>query len=226
MTGVCQNLRSQFVKASLVIIFLILAVQSASAWSGKVVKVADGDTITVRRDRTQIRIRLHGIDTPERKQAFGKKAKQFTARLTSGKTVEVERTDTDKYGRTVALISVGGINVNEALIESGFAWVYRKYCKQAYCRDWLQLEQHARTVRIGLWRDKNPIPPWEWRKKQRENPKAAAVGGLFHGNIKSHVFHRSSCRHFNCKNCTAGFDSQQEALRAGYRPHRECVKDN
>ena len=132
-------------------------------WSGVVVGVTDGDTITVLHGGRGEKIRLYGIDTPEKGQAFGKKAKQFTSQMVYSKTVEVQPKDTDRYGRTVALINVGGQSLNEALIKDGFAWVYRKYCKETFCEDWLNFEIIARYGKIGLWSEPNPIPPWEFR---------------------------------------------------------------
>ena len=136
-------------------------------WSGLVVGISDGDTITVLHEGKGEKIRLYGIDTPEKGQAFGKKAKQFTSKMVYGKTVEVEAKDTDRYGRTVALINVGGQSVNEELIKNGYAWVYRKYCVESFCEDWLNFEIIARYGKIGLWSEPNPIPPWEYRKNQR-----------------------------------------------------------
>jgi endonuclease YncB( thermonuclease family) len=132
-------------------------------WSGMVVGVSDGDTITVLHEGKGEKIRLYGIDAPEKGQAFSKRAKQFTSQMVYGKTVEVETKETDRYGRSVVLISVDGQSLNEALIKNGFAWVYRKYCKETFCEDWLDLEIVARYGKIGLWGDPNPIPPWEFR---------------------------------------------------------------
>lgn len=117
------------------LLIVILAPSHLHAWSGKVVGVSDGDTIKVLRNNQQVRIRLHGIDTPEGAQTFGKQAKWFAANLTAGKIVEIEKTDTDNYGRTVALATVDGINVNREIVAAGYGWVYRKYCEQRYCRD-------------------------------------------------------------------------------------------
>jgi endonuclease YncB( thermonuclease family) len=138
-------------------------------WSGMVVGVSDGDTITVLHDGKGVKIRLYGIDTPEKRQAFGKKAKQFTSGMVHGKTVEVEIKDTDRYGRSVALIYVDDQSLNEALVKNGLAWVYRKYCKEAFCEDWLNLEIVARYGKIGLWSEPNPIPPWEFRHGKAKN---------------------------------------------------------
>jgi micrococcal nuclease len=136
---------------------------------GKVVRVADGDTITVlTQERQEIKIRLAGIDTPEKRQAFGQKAKQFTSSIVAGKNVTVDGKTTDRYGRTVGMVFVNGgkISVNEQIVAEGYGWVYRQYCKYDFCYDWLKLEEKARKARMGLWADPNPTPPWEWRRQQ------------------------------------------------------------
>ena len=210
---------------------------NAQTITGKVISVADGDTITILDEgKQQTKIRLYGIDTPEKAQAFGKKAKKFTASLTAGKQANVTVYDTDRYGRSVGVVFVNGINVNEEIIKNGYAWQYRKYCKASFCSDWLKLEEHARSFAFGLWDESNPQPPWDWRKFKRgkntkksyvpsTSPTPATSGtGSYHGNRKSHVFHGPSCRHYNCKNCTKRFKSIREATSAGYRPHNQCVE--
>jgi micrococcal nuclease len=132
-----------------------------------VVGVSDGDTITVLHDGKGEKIRLFGIDTPKKGQAFGNKAKQFTSQMVYGKTVEVKTKDIDRYGRTVALIDVNGQSLNEELIKNGFAWVYRKYCIETFCEDWFNFEIAARYGKIGIWSESNPIPPWEFRHGDR-----------------------------------------------------------
>jgi micrococcal nuclease len=136
------------------------------SWSGEVVGVADGDTITALNNGKGERIRLYGIDTPEKRQAFGKKAKQFTSDMVYGKTVEVKIKDIDRYGRTVALVNVDGESLNEALVKAGYAWVYQRYCKESFCKDWLSFEGVARYGKIGLWSDPDPEPPWDFRRKK------------------------------------------------------------
>lgn len=140
------------------------------AWSGKVVSVTDGDTIQVLEPgREMTKVRLFGIDTPEKAQAFGQKAKQFTADMVAGKTVDVETVTKDRYGRTVGIVAVDGKCLNEELVRSGYAWEYRQYCKrQPQCTEWIELEKNAQQRKIGLWQDMNPIPPWEWRKEKRK----------------------------------------------------------
>ncbi len=139
--------------------------------------------------------------------------------MVAGKVVDVKQTDTDKYGRTVAVITVNEKNLNESLVASGFAWVYRKYCKQSYCDDWLRLEANARQNQLGLWRDPQAMAPWEWRHKDEDR----GIGETgFHGNTSSHVFHKPGCKHYKCRNCTVKFKTRDAAVSAGYRPCGIC----
>ncbi|MFT5729257.1 MAG: micrococcal nuclease [Desulforhopalus sp.] len=223
--------RLSFRSGLICLLFLIASFPLQSyALTGKVVSVADGDTITILdSSNKQHKIRLYGIDTPEKKQTFGKAAKKYTSRLTYKKLATVKVYDTDRYGRTVGVVKVGGTNVNESLIKAGLAWQYKKYFKEKFCRSWLQLEKKAKASSIGLWKDKDPVPPWQWRKGKRNTShvkktsgKYAASPGGFHGNVKSHVFHSPSCRHYNCKNCTDTFLNKGTALKAGYRACGMC----
>lgn len=211
------------------ILVLLLIPRVTVAWEGKVVEIADGDTITVLQDRKQVKIRLYGIDTPEKGQAFGKAAKKYTSSLVARKTIKIIPYDTDKYERTVGVVLVDGMNVNQSLISAGLAWQYRKYCKASFCDGWLGLEKHARNSGIGLWKDKSPQPPWEWRSEKRNGGSGKSdnvVGGvgIYHGNKKSHLLHSSSCQYYNCKNCTVVFQSADDAVSAGYKAHKQCVK--
>jgi micrococcal nuclease len=138
-------------------------------WSGKVVGVIDGDSITVLHDGRQEQIRLWGIDCPEKGQDFGTKAKQATSVLVFAKTVEVEPVTTDRYGRTVALVRVGDTLVNEELIRQGLAWVYIRYCDRAICQEWKKLEAEAREKKRGLWSMPKPVAPWEFRRQRRNS---------------------------------------------------------
>lgn len=146
---------------------LIPTVVLAESFSGKVVKASDGDTISVmHRGRAQ-RIRLHGIDTPEKGQAFGNRAKKFTSDLVFGRIVTVQVVDMDRYGRIVGeVILADGRSLNRELVRAGLAWWYREYSKD---KSLGELEERARTARRGLWIDPNPIPPWEFRKKKVGN---------------------------------------------------------
>jgi endonuclease YncB( thermonuclease family) len=134
-------------------------------FSGRVVGVTDGDTIKVMHDGKAEKIRLHGIDCPEKTQPFGTKAKQFTSAMVFGKDVTIHLTDTDKYGRTVGdVILPDGRVLNRELIAAGLAWWYRKYSKDASLE---RLEEEARSAKRGLWADPDSVPPWCWRKQQK-----------------------------------------------------------
>ena len=140
-----------------------------SIWSGMVVSVADGDTIVVLHEGKGEEIELYGIDAPDIGQAFNKRAEQFSSDMVYGKTVEVKTKDKDQYGRTVGIVTVDGKSLNEALIKNGLAWVYRIYCKEPFCENWIDLEVVARYGKIGLWSEPNLIPPWEFRHGKGEN---------------------------------------------------------
>ncbi|WP_244432512.1 thermonuclease family protein [Desulfocurvibacter africanus] len=140
------------------------------ALPAKVIKVSDGDTLTVlTEDKRQVRVRLFGIDCPEKKQAYGSRATEFTREMAALQDVDVQELDVDRYGRIIGRITLeDGRVLNAEIVAHGWAWVYRAYCKMAECTAWLQLEARARQQRIGLWQGKDPVPPWEWRKARRE----------------------------------------------------------
>jgi len=137
----------------------------AESFSGKVVGVSDGDTISVMCDGEAVKVRLSGIDCPEKKQAYGERAKQFTSDLAFGKTVTVSYSKKDRYGRVLGVVELpGGRVLNEELLRAGYAWHYTRYSKD---RTLAELEEEARKARRGLWRDPDPVPPWEFRKAKR-----------------------------------------------------------
>ena len=150
-----------------VILLIVIWPFAAHAWMAKVVSVTDGDTIKVYTvDQGQVKIRLYGIDTPEKGQPYGKAAGKYLASLIAGAIVEVETVTTDRYGRTVGIVWDDDTNINQQMVQAGYAWVYRKYCDRPFCSEWLELEGKARSSRIGLWKESNPVPPWEWRRKK------------------------------------------------------------
>ena len=141
--------------------------QSAGQFTGSVISVSDGDTISVLESgKQQVKIRLYGIDCPESGQAFGMRAKQATSDAVFGKQVVVQPIDTDHYGRTVAIVGIpGGKSLNERLVRDGLAWVYSQHCtREDICEPLRKLEKAARISKRGLWSDKAPVPPWEWKK--------------------------------------------------------------
>jgi micrococcal nuclease len=130
------------------------------------VGITDGDTIRVMHSGKAERIRLNGIDYPERRQAFATRAKEFTSSLAFGKEVTVKVKDKDRYGRTVAdVILPDGKSLNHELVKAGYAWGYRKDAPHDRELEWL--EKYAREDRRGLWSDPHAIPPWEYRTLRR-----------------------------------------------------------
>ena len=159
-----------------ILAFLLLTSLPARAWTGVVVRVLDGDTVTVCNDAgDSVKIRLHGVDAPEgpgspwKAQPYSRLATNFLkALLPIGSLVFVIDMGYDKYDRTVAAIvsRPSGAVVQEELLKAGMVWVYEKYCTD--CRQWKALQEEARKERRGLWNWDDPVPPWEWRDKARQ----------------------------------------------------------
>jgi len=139
--------------------------------TGRVVGVADGDTVTVLdASNTQHKIRLSGIDAPEKKQPFGMRSKQSLSDLLFDKQVTVETDKKDKYGREIGKILLTGQDVNLEQVSRGFAWHYKTYEREQSANDrklYDFAEQGARAGRRGLWADADPVPPWEFRHSKR-----------------------------------------------------------
>jgi len=203
----------------------LLAAAPAFAWSGVVVGVSDGDTITVMHDGKGVKVRLAELDTPEKAQPYGQAAKKFTSDMCFGKTVTVKPIEIDRYKRVVGHVTLqDGRNLTAEIIKAGFGWQYIKYSND---KTLSALERSAKEQRRGLWQEPNPTPPWEWRRGGTPASGAhglvvASGGEQYSGNVKSGIFHNSGCRYYNCKNCTAVFNSREEAIKAGYRPCKVC----
>lgn len=138
-----------------------------TVFEGKVVGIKDGDTFEILYDGQSEKVRLADIDCPEKQQPFGNNAKQYASDLCFGQTVKVTSTGKrDRYKRVVGTITtLEGTNVNEELVKAGLAWHYKKYSEN----DTLSFfEVQAKYQKIGLWKDKNPVAPWNWRKYKRE----------------------------------------------------------
>jgi len=132
---------------------------------GRVVGIADGDTITVLAGVESRRVRLAGIDAPEKGQLFSQRARQATSQLVFGRTMRVSVRGQDRYGRTLGEVLLpDGTSVNERLVEEGWAWHYTSYSK---VRRLAELEAAAHRSRRGLWVDPQPVPPWEFRTANR-----------------------------------------------------------
>jgi micrococcal nuclease len=146
--------------------FLVLVTNSYS-WDGKVVAITDGDTVVcLNGNNEQTKIRLFGIDAPEKKQAFGTKSRQFIADLVFGKIVDVSVVGTDRYGRTIARIFYKGKDAGLLSIQNGFAWHYKKYAPHETI--YAEAQEWARENKLGLWVDADPVPPWEFRRSKKQ----------------------------------------------------------
>jgi endonuclease YncB( thermonuclease family) len=149
-----EELRNDLDKLSERVVELLFAL----AWSGRVVEVEEGDILIVRRGREQVKLLLYGIDTPEKDQKFGKRAKRFISERVLQQVVDVEVPYKDRHGQTAAVVRAEGVILNEALVEEGFAWVESRSCKDSICNHWYSLEMEARRERRGLWSEAHPLP--------------------------------------------------------------------
>jgi endonuclease YncB( thermonuclease family) len=204
-----------------------------------VIHVVDGDTLTALNEANEhVKIRLNGIDCPEKVQAFGNKAKQCTKDLVSGKMGTIQPYDTDRYGRTIAeVILEDGRNLNQELVKAGLAWWYFKYSDDEQLG---MLEVKAKIGKIGLWKDKNPMPPWIFRHRNepttlQPNPLETPSTRLVTppnlstslpilGNRRSHKFHRPDCPSYGAispKNRVPS-PSPQDAEQAVYTLAGNC----
>ena len=208
--------------APLLLLFTLSA--QAETLEGKVIKIADGDTLTLLTpSNQQVKIRLAGVDTPERKQPFGNKAKQALAKLAFQKQAIVEVETKDRYGRTVGVVFVNGLNVNAEMIGQGMAWVYRKYTND---QKLYALEAEAKQARRGLWATDKQIEPWLWRKGKRTvNHDPTIVKGTIIGNKNSRIYHLPECQSYYAvseKNRTLFYD-EETAIANGFRKAGNCT---
>jgi endonuclease YncB( thermonuclease family) len=154
------------------ILICILALTSTPLLAdvtGRVVGISDGDTVTVL-DNTNVqhKVRLAGIDAPEKKQPFGQKSKQSLSDCAYDKIATIQGDKQDRYGRLVGKVVVSGVDCNLRKVNLGLAWHYKKYMNEQAPDDRLtyaQAEEDARNMKTGLWSEVNSIPPWEWRKR-------------------------------------------------------------
>lgn len=157
-------------KLLLSVLALALSFPAWADFTGNVVGVSDGDTITVLdTDKVQHKIRLTGIDAPEKKQPFGNRSKQSLSDMVFNKTVAVETNKRDRYGRELGKVLASGKDVNLEQVRAGLAWHYKAYeltqpvaDRQAYA----EAENEAKAAKRGLWVDAEPTPPWEWRHRK------------------------------------------------------------
>lgn len=175
-----------------IIAFLLVSALPAAAQTviGKVIGIADGDTLTILTEgRQQVKVRLDGIDAPEDGQEFSAASKRALSALVAGKTVTLQVSGTDRYQRTLGTVIADGQNVNLVMVRAGFAWHFVRYSDDP---DLAAAEKAARAERRGLWVGK-PISPWEFRAIKK---RPADASGGYWLNSRSRIRHNSSCRWF------------------------------
>jgi len=202
------------------IIISMLICVPAFAGHYKVLNIVDGDTVDVLYMGKKERVRLLCVDTPEsvhpdaaKNTVMGNKASNYTKNRLTGKTVDLEFESTlrGKYGRLLAYVILDGKNFNVELVREGWSPYYTKYGTSDHHHiEFQQAQKYARANGKNIWAVSN-------------QPVIASTSTTqYHGNVKSHKFHRPDCRHYNCKNCTRVFSSRAEAIKAGYTPCGLC----
>lgn len=158
------------INRALFLLMLWPVIASGADMKGRVVGVVDGDTVDVLvAEHDSYRIRLAGIDAPEKAQPFGQVAKQTMSDLVMGRDVRVEYEKRDRYGRIVGVVLVGANDAGLDMVLHGLAWHYKRYANEQSPRqrlDYDEAETTARARRIGLWSGTDPLPPWEWRHRK------------------------------------------------------------
>ncbi len=157
----------EYVLKKFVCLLLLAAAGAASAVSSRaeyrIVGVSDGDTLTaLGADLRTLKCRLYGIDAPEKRQAFGQASKLSLSALSYGRTANIDIVGRDRYGRAICKIAVAGLDVNKEQIARGMAWMYRRYASD---RSYSDAELNAQARRVGIWREPQPVAPWDFRRK-------------------------------------------------------------
>ena len=189
----------------------------------RIVRVADGDTVDALPlgEKRSIRLRLFGIDAPERNESFSAQATRFTRILLLDKQARAGGQDVDRYGRLVVTLRVGDIDASEALLQAGLACHLTAYSSDA---SFARAETDARQAQRGFWAP-TAVKPKCVSNARRDSGGAANSTqdqGSVHGNADSRVYHTASCPNFNCRKCTRVFASAAAARAAGFRPAGDC----
>lgn len=216
----------------------LFTVAQTQKLTGKVVAISDGDTLTVLDgNRTQHKIRLSGIDAPEKAQAFGEASKKNLSALVFGKLVSVEYSKRDRYGRTVGRVLVENTDICLEQLKAGLAWHYTKYEAEqppAEREQYKKAEAEARAAKQGLWRDPSPVAPWNFRHPNESTSREGntspqenkAEAGEVRGNKKSRIFHTPECKDYDriAPENRVIFKTEAEATKAGFRKARNCER--
>jgi len=211
---------------------LWLAAAPGNTLTGQVVAVQDGDTLTVQNGSSLYKVRLSDVDAPEMGQVFGKQAQQFTKDRVLGRRVQVNITLIDRHGRRVGEVIVeDGWVLNEELVHAGLAWYYRI---SPIRNERLQrLEHYAFTKKLGLWVEKEPLPPWEFRRESHIPQLPVSVrqvdyDRIFHygmvGNRRTKTIRWPACKNYRLSRPQQAliFHSLQQARKMGFTPAKDC----
>ncbi|OFW39752.1 MAG: hypothetical protein A3F70_01810 [Acidobacteria bacterium RIFCSPLOWO2_12_FULL_67_14] len=191
--------------------------------TAQVVGVIDGDTVDILiPPERRVRVRLHGVDTPESGEPFTQQARIFTRVLIFSRNVQVTGKEVDTYGRLVARIVVDGADASEAITAAGLGCTFRRYVSDSALD---AAQDRARAARLGFWAAGAQQPACVAREAQVGSiatPRLATTSG-FVGNVRSKVYHLLTCRNANCQNCTRKFATRAGAEAAGFRPAGDCI---
>ena len=232
--GLAYN-RGMSIKFAISLMSLWLSAASPTApLTGKVVAVHDGDTFTIQSGRTLYKIRLADVDAPEMAQVFGKQAHQFTAQIILGRKVRVDVVMIDRHGRRVGtVVTEDGRVLNEELVHAGLAWYYR--VNPFKNRRLQRLEQEAFAGKLGLWVEKAPLPPWEFRRESHIpelplNVHQVDYDRIFHygliGDFQTKTMRWPACKDYRLSRPPKAmvFHSLQQARQLGFQPAADCPK--
>lgn len=220
----------------LLFVFALPCPARAQALSGRVVAISDGDTLTVlTAAKEQVKVRINGIDAPEKAQPFGQASKENLSRLVFNRVVTIESNKRDRYGRTVGKVLLDGRDAGLEQVRAGLAWHFKEYERDQAADDrriYAGAEVVARREQRGLWRDVAPVPPWEFRHPERArtnergstSPPRPAEALLILGNRNSNVYHRPDCPDYAriAPQNRVPFRTARDAEAAGYRQARNC----
>jgi endonuclease YncB( thermonuclease family) len=210
-----SRLRTQFVLLSLCWLFVVCSVSFGADLSGEVVGVHDGDTITVLTvHKRSVKVRLYGIDAPESNQPYGSKAKQRLSELVFGKRVRVETHGTDRYRRTLGVVYLNDKDINAQMVSEGLAWAYVRYSSR-----YVPQQEEAKSARRNIWSQKNPTPPWEFRRVRSSNDKVTSQQYVVYITRTGKKYHRAGCRYLRYSAIPI---SLSEARRL-YEPCKVCI---
>ena len=202
--------------------------------TGTVVAVQDGDTFSVQRGSSLFKVRLAEVDAPEMGQAFGKQARRLTEKMALGRKVRVDVMMIDRHGRRVGTVIVeDGRVLNEELVHAGLAWYYR--VNPIRNQRLQRLEQYAFSKKLGLWVEKAPLPPWEFRRESHIPQLPVTVrqvdyDRIFHygmvGNRRTKTVRWPACKHYRLSRPQQAliFHSLQQAREHGFKPAKDCPR--